>query len=254
MNVRPHSPRDSGCKAKRPGGSRSVRQDERDDSTHVLCRICRRWYRAVTYTHLRYKHGIEDPRSYKKEFSLSTITAGQVRQKIAERKVAVDHFALDYIRKNWGKIPLSKITAYLGIAPTTIRSHARRLGLAPYVESWSRPKIIASLRRARRQGHALHSGSARHKLGPLYKAAVKYFGSWRKALEEAGIPYEKVARRASFEKWSPDRILQELRSLANAGKEKDYAYIELHHSKLYAAARNHFKNWREALRAAGFQP
>jgi hypothetical protein len=217
----------------------------------VLCRLCRRWFRAVTYSHLHHKHGIKDPQTYKDEFSLSKITSDEVCRRMAAGRFVVDRFDLDYIRKSWRKKSLKEITSYLGIGAPTVRAHARRMGLGLLVETWSRPKIVISLRHARRQGEALHSGSARRTMGPLYKAAVKYYGSWAKALEAAGIPYHKVARRAPFEVWSRDRILQEMRSLAKSGRERDYVYIHHHHSKLYAAARNHFGNWREALLHAG---
>jgi hypothetical protein len=238
--------------AGKPRGSpRSKQRSEHSPSTHVLCRLCRRWFQAITYSHLLHKHGIEDPQTYKDEFSLKKITADEVCRKIAAGKFIVDRFDLDYIRENWRKKSLKEITSYLGIGAPTVRVHARRMGLGLLVETWNRPKIVISLRRARRRGEALHSGSARHTMGRLYKAAIKHYGSWRKALEAAGISYDKVARRAPFENWSRDRILQEVRTLARSGRERDYVYIHQHHSKLYAAARNQFGNWREALRLSG---
>jgi hypothetical protein len=228
----------------------SGRDAEQESPTHVRCRICRRWYQAITYTHLRYKHGIVDPRTYKDKYSLSKITAPVVRKKIADQKFLVDRHAVDFIRRNWGKIPLKQITSYLGIDASTVRAHALRLGLGLLVKKWDDTKIIAELQSARRQGLPLNSGEARQGLGPLYKAALKHFGSWMKALKKAEIPYEKVALRGPFESWSDDRVVREIRALKREAKERDYRHIQRHHPKLYAAARNRFGSWSEALRAA----
>lgn len=233
---------------KRP---RSEKRATPHSQTHVRCRLCNRWYQAITYTHLRYRHGILEPRTYKEEYSLSKITSADVRRRIAERKVLVDRHALEFIKKRWGKLSLKEITHYLGINPSTVRSHAVRLGLKLLVERWSDSKVIRRLREARKFGRPLSSGEARHEMGSLYKAAIKHFGSWKLALVRAGIAYDQVARRGPFETWTQDRIIVEIRSLAREGKERDYTYLQHHHSKLYAAARNHFDSWTNALKAAG---
>jgi len=230
---------------------RSEKRTTPHSQTHVRCRLCHRWYEAITYTHLRYRHGILEPRTYKEEYSLSKITSADVRRRIAERKVQVDRYALEFIKKHWGKLSLKEITHYLGINPSTVRSHAMRLGLKLLVEKWCDAKIIRLLREARKLGRPLSSGEARHEMGSLYKAAIKHFGSWKLALVRAGIAYEQVARRGPFETWTPDRIIVEIRSLAREGKERDYIHLQNRYSKLYAAARNHFDSWANALRAAG---
>jgi hypothetical protein len=192
-----------------------------------------------------------DPQSYKKEFSLSKITSADVRRKIAERKILVDRHAIDFIRKHWGRLSLKEITQYLGINSSTVRAHAKQLGLKLLVEKWSNAKVIRLLREAHKLGRPLSSGEARHQMGSLYKAAISRFGSWKLALARAGIAYGKVARRGPFETWTQERIFAEIRRLALGGKERDYAHLQAHHSRLYAAARNHFENWASALRAAG---
>jgi hypothetical protein len=245
----PYSGRDEGPHVS-TGQSPFGHHPEQDLQTHVRCRICHRWYKAITYTHLRYKHGIENPSSYKDEYSLTKITAAEVRGRIARQKFLVDRHAIDYIRRNWGKLSLKDITRYLGIDASTVRAHALRMRLGLLVEQWNEAKVIKALRRAHQSGVPLSSGEARKRIGPLYKAAVNWFGSWKKALAATGIRYDKVARRGPFESWSEGRIFREARALAKIGKERDYLYLQKHHSKLYAAARNHFGSWMEMLRAA----
>ncbi|HVR84771.1 MAG TPA: hypothetical protein VMU54_10705, partial [Planctomycetota bacterium] len=209
------------------------------------------WYRAITYTHLRYKHAIADPKSYKEKYALAKIASREVRKRISDQKLLVDRHAVEYIRRKWGKVSLKEITSYLGIHASTIRAHARRMGLGLLVEKWDERKVIKSLRRARRLGVPLNSGEARKTMGPLYKAAIKAFRSWRNALTQAGIPYEAVARRGPFESWTDERIFLEARGLHREGKDRDYRFLQQHHSRLYSAARNHFGSWMEMLRAAG---
>jgi len=199
---------------------------------------------------LRYKHGIQDPASYKEEFSLTKITSEEVCRKIADQKFLVDRHATDFIRRNWGKVSLKVITRYLGINSSTVRAHAVRLGLGLLVEKWTKSKVIRRLREARSIGNPLSSGEARHQMGRVYKAAIKHFGSWKAALTGAGISYGQVARRGPFERWTRDRIIESIRMLMREGKARDYIHLKTHHSKLYAAARNHFGNWVCALQAA----
>lgn len=240
--------------ASRPGRERHPprRGDDgsRDSESHVQCRLCRRWLRAISYTHLRYKHGILVPQSYKEEFAVEKITSKEVRRRIAEQKVLVDRHATDYIRRHWGKTSLKEITRYLGVDASTVRAHAMRLGLGLLVEQWTDAKVLRLLKDSWKRGLPLSSGQARHRLAGLYKAAIRRFGSWKTGLERAGIPYREVSRRGPLERWTPGRILEEIRSLLKKGREEDYLYLRSNHSKLYAAARNHFGNWGRAVRVA----
>jgi hypothetical protein len=237
---------------RRPRDQRSsTRARGQDHKTHVQCRICHKWYRAVTYTHLKYLHGIESPSKYKEEYSLSKITSEEVRGRIAEKKFLVDRHAVDYIRRSWGQRSLKEITSYLGINPSTVRAHARRMGLGLLVERWDLRKVLRGLRRAHRDKIPLNSGHARKHLSHLYKAAIKYCRSWKNALREAGIRYESVSLRGPFEAWSQERVAAEIRELHRQGRDLDYAFIQTHHPRLYGAARNHFGSWKAARRAAG---
>ena len=244
-------PKSKASRSDRRSGSASGDTNGSGDSeSHVRCKICHRWYQAITYTHLRYRHGIEDPQDYKRDFAVETMASRTVRRKLSEQKLMVDRQATIYIRSNWGKVPLKEITRYLGVNASTVRSHAAKLGLGLLVEKWTESKILRLLGEAWSSGLPLSSGEARHRMSGLYKAALRTFGSWRAGLERAGIPYAQVSRRAPFEKWTRRRILEDIRALSREGKERDYRSLQAGHSKLYAAARNHFGNWARALRAA----
>jgi hypothetical protein len=223
-----------------------------DTETHVQCLLCHRSYKAITYTHLKYKHGIEAPKSYKDEFSLGTITSREVREKVAAAKRIVGHKELEYIRKNWAKRPLSAIMDHLGVDASTIRGHAKSLGLPLYVQKWDGTKLISAILRAHRKGVPLHSASARKLIPQVYRSARKgkHFKTWKHAIEAAGLRYSQIARRRPFERWTSARIFQEIRALVRERRHLDYHFLQRKHSKLYAAARNHFINWQKAVRAA----
>lgn len=218
--------------------------------THVVCRLCHRSYQAVTYTHLRAKHGILDPQAYKDEFSLSKITAAEVRGRIAEQKTTIRKSDLEYLKTHWGRVPLKEIVRQVDHDPATVRAQARRLGLPLLVETWNPEKVKGMIRAARRAGRPLHSGGVRNDNPGLYKAGKYYFGSWEAAVNAAGIKYASIARRTEFESWSKKRIVREIRILQRSGVVLEYSLLERRYSKLYAAARNYFGNWNAALRAA----
>lgn len=221
-----------------------------ETETHVLCQLCHRWFRAVTYTHLRYRHGLHEPKTYKDEFSLSKITSAEVRARIADQKTIIQKEGLEFVRKSWEKVPFKDIASRLRLHPTTVRAQARKLGLPLLVEKWTADKVTKLIRRVHQARGELHSGAIRESEPSLYKAARSYFGSWKEAVTAAGIPYSAVARREPFESWSKERILQEIRALRVRWGTVSYCLVERQYSKLYAAARNHFGNWQSALRAA----
>lgn len=194
------------------------------------------------------RHGI-DAQAYKDKFGLRLITAGEVREKVAQSKILIGRRQLELIRRAWKVKEQREIAARLGVDPATVRAWAKKLGLPPRVETWDRPKIVAEIRAARRRKVPLHSGAARRLLPRLYKAAQTHFASWGKAILAAGLRYSRIRRLGRFERWDPDRIKSEIRALVRQ-RRLSYAYLERHHSKLYAAARNYFGSWKRALRAA----
>ena len=187
---------------------------------------------------------------YKNAFRLSKITSLEVRRKVAIAKTRTTRADLEYLRKVWGKVPLRRICAKVDLDAATVRAQARKLGLPLLVERWHARKVRAGIRRALSQGRALNSGAARVHSHKLYKAARAHFGSWGAAVEQAGVAYSSVRRIGPFEVWSKEKIRREIVALLAGGRSIPYRTLERRHSKLYAAARNYFGNWKSALRAA----
>lgn len=231
--------------------ARSAPNSPPRSQTHVRCRLCFRWFEAITYTHLKSRHGILRPAEYKQQFGVLKITSAEVRRKVAQSKQRILRFERAYILQQWGRSSLRTISNRLGVNPSTVQTHASRLGLPPLRQAWDREKVVTALRRARSEGRPLHSGGARHAIPLVYRAARQHFGSWGKAVESAGFSYQSIAKRKPFEHWSQMRIVEEIRRLAVRPQRLSYSHLNRHCSKLYAAARNHFGSWRSALSAAG---
>lgn len=68
---------------------------------------------------------------------------------------------------------------------------------------WSPKQVTEEISRAHQAGADLSGQSVRHWNGGLYGAAHVHFGSWRGAIESAGIDYSTISRNP---RWSRSRI------------------------------------------------
>jgi hypothetical protein len=85
----------------------------------------------------------------------------------------------------------------------------------------------------------------------LLRAATRYFGSWRGAVEFAGLNYEEIRR---YKTWNRDRILDRIRELHEKGEDLSWRHVSTQVDPQLAAAatkRKHFGSWRSAVTAAG---
>lgn len=85
----------------------------------------------------------------------------------------------------------------------------------------------------------------------LLRAATRYFGSWRAAVEYAGIDYDDIRR---YKSWTRSRILERIRELHAEGKDLSWRHVSTTVDPQLAAAatkRKHFGSWKAAVNAAG---
>lgn len=116
---------------------------------------------------------------------------------------------------------------------------------------WSADRVISEIREWKDQGQPLYANFVRQNFQELLAAAIRYYGSWQKALEAAGIAYTEVRK---YRRWSKESILQEIQQLASQGVDLSFRAMALsqHNAMVYAAIRpKYFGNWRTALEAAG---
>ncbi len=83
----------------------------------------------------------------------------------------------------------------------------------------------------------------------LYHRACKIFGSWREALKESGINYEKAR---NHKKWSREKIAKEINRLHHESKSLRPSQLRNNGGgKLLSAAEYHFGSWRRAVEVSG---
>jgi hypothetical protein len=118
-------------------------------------------------------------------------------------------------------------------------------------KSWTPERIIERIRELHSQGADLSWRNVCINIDPQLAAAAtkkSHFGSWREALEGAGLDYDSIRR---YREWDDDRILDMVRDYANAGKPLNAKNVEQEDITLITAARRRFDSWHEALVAAG---
>ena len=111
--------------------------------------------------------------------------------------------------------------------------------------------MVSEIRQWKDQGHPLYANHVRQNFQELLAAAIRYFGSWQKALESADIPYTEVRK---YRRWSKESIIQEIQQLSSQGVDLSFRAMALsqHNAMVYAAIRTkYFGSWRAALEAAG---
>jgi hypothetical protein len=117
---------------------------------------------------------------------------------------------------------------------------------------WTEDKILAAIRKYEREGKDLSWRHVSTVLDPpLAAAAIRSgrFGSWQKALEEAGLDYDTIRKHRY---WDDEIVVNELRELAEQGQSLRVSDVTEMKPALVAAARRRFDGWYEAVEAAGF--
>src|SRR5205823_1615754 len=114
----------------------------------------------------------------------------------------------------------------------------------------TRNKVIAEIDRRHRARQSLRSKSVPNR---LYLAGVRCFGSWKNAIEKAGLCYEEIA---GVRRLSRNEVIQMIRQLLREGVSLNATFIKEHYSSLHGAAiKKHFpSSWAKALQAAGLDP
>lgn len=88
-----------------------------------------------------------------------------------------------------------------------------------------------------------------NKSGLLHRMR-RYFGSTTKAMNAAGIDYEKIKKQNSL-KWNRTKILDEITEIQKKGEPLNVSYIIQNYRKLYRACVNRLDSWEHALGLLG---
>jgi hypothetical protein len=130
-------------------------------------------------------------------------------------------------------------------------ARARRLASIPdpprahvEIETWDESRVLAEIRIRRHVGEPLASTKVPYK---LLSAAMRYFGTWRAAVETAGIRYDTV--RILHRAYSKADVLKALRQMRRSRPAA--RLVDVYNAKFIGAIRKHFGSVANALDAAG---
>jgi len=118
---------------------------------------------------------------------------------------------------------------------------------------WDKPRILQELRRLHREGVNLSYSYIARRKQALLSAAAYHFGSYRNAVEKAGIDYAEVIRRP---RWTKLRIIRMLKDAKRKGLELHWSSVtkrgdDLARAAFAAIQPRLFGRWDRALHAAG---
>lgn len=120
-------------------------------------------------------------------------------------------------------------------------------------DRWNEDRILSTLRRLHRQGKDLAYSRLAKTMQPLVSAAAYHFGSYRQAVNKAGIDYSEVTRRP---RWSRSAITGLIKDAKRKGQDLHWFAVTRRGDELGRAAfaslqPRLFGSWARALASAG---
>lgn len=144
---------------------------------------------------------------------------------------------------------------YIGEWPAVLEA-AGLSNVVPKRNVWNKEVILARIADLIAGEEPLNNAYIKKNHSILYTVSCQYFGSWKTAVEAAGIDYEAHRLVPLGRKWSKEAIAAEIRLRHKMGKSIRGAVVHREDSGLYESALLHFGNpgWQNARIAAGFPP
>ncbi len=119
---------------------------------------------------------------------------------------------------------------------------------------YSKDRVIRTLRKRCTTGYSLSAKRNMRRESRLYRAALRHFGTWRQALEAAGIDARYAHLVSKPRRLDRKKILEALRQRYQAGRTLVWRVVCLENRAFATAVKNAFGSWRKALIAAGIPP
>lgn len=118
---------------------------------------------------------------------------------------------------------------------------------------WTKQRILEALKRLHKRGADLSYNALARTQQSLVSASAYHFGSYRKAVERAGIEYGEVIRRP---RWSKATIVMQIKQAHRRGEDLHWSAVTKRGDELARAAfaslqPRLFGRWDRALVAAG---
>jgi len=118
---------------------------------------------------------------------------------------------------------------------------------------WDKPEILKALKKLHKQGEDLSYNALAEKQQSLVSASAYHFGSYRSAIEKAGIVYDSIARRP---RWTKGAIISLIKAARREEQDLHWAAVTKRGDEVGKAAfaslqPRLFGSWDRALTAAG---
>jgi hypothetical protein len=185
----------------------------RQPASFVTCQHCGKKYRAIAAMHLRKKHGYED-----------------------------EH-------------PILAYKAEFALRFAFCRDTRKRMSQAGESfwedrgQHWTAQDVLDEILRIHRAGGCLRMNKVPVS---LYEVGRRLFGTWKKAVEDAGLSYEDVS---GVRRWNQQRVIERIQKLARDSVCLHSTFVKQHYPFLHKAAIKLFpSSWAKALQAAGLNP
>lgn len=144
-------------------------------------------------------------------------------------------------------IPITKRISYVG------QRHLNEKGTFELAKmKWSSEKIVSELKRLDALNSDLSSSNANKEFKNLYQAGKRFFGSWYKALESAGINTDNHVK--TF-RWTKDLLIKELQKIYKEHGDLSGTFLQSNGmSSIPVMSKKLFGSYNNALIEAGFNP
>ncbi len=122
---------------------------------------------------------------------------------------------------------------------------------------WDRDKIVKRILTLQRLDEDLTCSHVKEIDSALVGAAISYFKNWGAALEASGLDYDEIRklskqrRNEKVKKWSTEKVLEDIRRVAETEDDISHAFMKEKHPTLVAAATNYIGSWKKAIELAG---
>jgi hypothetical protein len=176
----------------------------------------------------------------KESIALEVLSMYQSGESLNYASVANNHITL-----------LRAATRYFGTWEAAVNFSGLDYSQIRRYKSWTRERIIARINDLHLQGVDLSWRNVSVNVDPQLAAAAtkkSHFGSWREALESAGLDYDTIRK---YREWDDERIIHMVKELHATGAGLNAKSMEMEDITLITAARRRFDSWHEALTAAG---
>jgi len=140
------------------------------------------------------------------------------------------------------------------------KTRQEKLGISwpPYPSGkWTADGVIQAIQKRVKKGQKISPMTVIRENMSLYRACRTKFGSYRKAIETAGLKYKNIAKPVSScpsHTWTAEKVIKEIRKRHRQGQPLNPGSVSKKHSYLYTSGLSFFGSWAAALQAAKFDP